>query len=78
MAFYRHSIHHGQQMQQRTGRRFAVLSVRCGRILASASTNNNQHQPKKGTNQMKLTKTQIKEKRAELVSVLLKIEKLKD
>ena len=27
---------------------------------------------------MKLTKTQIKEKRAELVSVLLKIEKLKD
>ena len=33
---------------------------------------------KKGNNQMKLTKTQIKEKRAELVSVLLKIEKLKD
>ena len=27
---------------------------------------------------MKLTKSQIKEKRAELVSVLLKIEKLKD
>ena len=27
---------------------------------------------------MKLTKTQIKEKRAELVAVLLKIEKLKD
>ena len=27
---------------------------------------------------MKLTKTQIKEKRAELVSILLKIEKLKD
>jgi hypothetical protein len=34
--------------------------------------------PKKGNNQMKLTKTQIKEKRAELVAVLLKIEKLKD
>ena len=34
--------------------------------------------PRKETNQMKLTKTQIKEKRSELVDVLLKIEKLKD
>ena len=33
---------------------------------------------KKGNKQMKLTKTQIKEKRSELVAVLLKIEKLKD
>jgi len=36
----------GQRIQQRTGRRSAALSVRCRRILASASTNTNQQERK--------------------------------
>jgi hypothetical protein len=44
----------------------------------SAYKNQSLKKPRKETNQMKLTKTQIKEKRSELVDVLLKIEKLKD
>ena len=42
------------------------------------ASNHNSTKQQKGNRQMKLTKADIKQKRAELVEVLLKIEKLKN